>query len=91
MSALSLPEVKKIGFNNDVPGLNLHVQTEVLTRGGLSMRTTVLAGGVVKHVEIHPVPADVSDMFALIALVRAQHQRCLDHIEGAGESWLASI
>jgi hypothetical protein len=91
MSALNLTEAKKIGFNNEVPGLNLHIQTEVLTRRGIVIRTTILAGGVVKHAESHPVPTDVSDMIELAALARAQHQRCFDHIKGAGESWLESI
>ena len=91
MSALNLSEAKKIGFNNDVPGLNVHIQTEVLTRGGLFIRTTILSAGVVKHAESHPVPPDVSDMIALVALVRTQHQRYFDRVKSAGESWLESI
>jgi hypothetical protein len=91
MSTLNLSEAKKIGFNNEVPGLDLHIQTEVLTRGGLVIRTTILAAGVVQHAESHPVPPDVSDMLALVALVRTQHQRCFDHVKGAGKSWRESI
>jgi hypothetical protein len=93
MSNLNVAEAQTIGFNNsvDVGGLTLHLQTEVVKRGGIVIRTTVLDGGVAKSVKNHPVPPDVSDMKALAALVQAQHQRYFDHLKRAGASWLASI
>ena len=80
MSSLNVAEAQTIGFNNsvDVGGLTLHLQTEVVKRGGMVIRTTVLDGGVAKSVTNEPVPPDVSEMDALVALVWAQHQRCFD-------------
>jgi hypothetical protein len=88
MSALNLAEARKIGFNDSVAveGAHLHVQTEVLTRGGVVIRTTVLHGGVTKLVESHPVPPHVSDVGALAMLVQTQHQRCFDQVKRGGVS-----
>jgi hypothetical protein len=90
--ALKLSEARTIGFNDslDVEGISLHIQTEVLTRGGGVIRTTVLRGGVAKFVESQPVPPEVSEMAALTALVRTQHQRCFEHLKRVGASWLES-
>jgi hypothetical protein len=86
MSALNLSEARKIGFNNSVSveGVSLHVQTEVLTRSGIIVRTTVYDGGVTRFVETNAVPAYVSDMRALVALVETQHLRCFEHVKRGG-------
>jgi hypothetical protein len=88
MSTLNLSEAKKIGFNDsvDVQGVSLHVQTEVLTRSGVVIRTTVYHGGVTKFVETHPVPPHVSDVGALVTLVQMQHRRCFEHVKHGGVS-----
>jgi hypothetical protein len=93
MTGLKLADSWRIGFNDsvDVGGKTLHIQTEVLTARGVVIRTTVYDGGVAKWAGKVPVPADVTDMPALEALVRQQHQRCLNHVKGAGEKWLESI
>ena len=93
MSNLNVAEAQTIGFNNsiDVEGVTLHVQTEVVRRGGIVIRTTVLDGGVAKSVKNHPVPPNVSELETLAALVQAQHQHYSDHLRRAGRSWLASI
>jgi hypothetical protein len=86
MPALNLSEAKKIGFNDSVSvgGVSLHVQTEVLTRSGIVIRTTVYDGGVTKFVETQAVPPNVSDVGALVKLVQAQHLRCFDHVKRGG-------
>jgi hypothetical protein len=92
MSGLNPSEARKIGFNEsvEVDGLSLHVQTEVLTRGGLVVRTTVLDGGVTKRVESQPVPPLVTEMAALAELAQNQHRWCLDQLKREGASWLES-
>jgi hypothetical protein len=89
---LKLSDARTVGFNDsvEVGGVSLHVQTEVLTRGGGVIRTTVLRGGVAKFVESQPVPPEVSEIAALTALVRTQHQRCTEHLKRVGASWLES-
>jgi hypothetical protein len=89
---MALEESWKVGFNDsvDVDGRSLHVQTEVLPRVGV-IRTAVYDGGVAKWVNKQPVPPDLSDMEALVVIVRGQHQRCLDHLKRAGAAWLESI
>jgi hypothetical protein len=93
MSGLKLADSWRIGFNDsiDVGGKSLHIQTEVLTARGVAIRTAVYDGGVAKWVEKLPLPPDVTDMQALEALVRNQHQRCIDHVKRAGVAWLESI
>jgi hypothetical protein len=90
---MKIAEPWRIGFNDsvDVGGKMLHVQTEVLTARGVVIRTTVYDGGVAKWVEKSPLPAEITEMPALEALVRQQHQRCFDHLKSAGASWLESI
>ncbi len=92
VSGLSLAEARKIGFNDpvEVAGHTLHVQTEVLTREGVIIRTVVLEGGVVRLAENRPCPPEVSDLAALVARVQSQHGELLDRIRRGGVSWLAS-
>lgn len=90
---VSLAEAAKIGFNEsvDVGGVSLHVQTEVLTRGGGAIRTTILDHGIAKFVKKEAIPSDIPNMDALVTRVKAQHDRYVVHLKRAGASWLESI
>lgn len=84
--SLSPSEAAKIGFNESVVALGrtLHVQTEVLTRDGIVIRTVVLDGGVAVFAERQPCPPDVTDLGAFTALVEAQHQRRIERLRREG-------
>jgi len=92
MSGLRLDDARKIGFNDSVQveEHSLHVQTEVLTRGGIVIRTVILEGGIARFAESRPCPRDVSDLGALVALVESLHKQCLDELKREGAKWLAS-
>ena len=93
MAGVNLAEAAKIGFNEsvDVGGVSLHVQTEVLTRGGGAIRTTILDGGIAKFVKKEIIPEEISGIEALVARVEAQHARYVIHLKRAGASWQESI
>jgi hypothetical protein len=93
MPAVNLAEAAKIGFNEsvDVGGRALHVQTEVLTRGGGAIRTTILDGGIAKFVKKEALPTDLPGLEALATLVKAQHDRYVGHIKKTGALWQDSI
>lgn len=93
MAGLHLGEVKKIGFNASVlvDGRDLHVQTEVLTREGIVIRTTILEGGVAKFAEKRPCPPEVSDLSAFVAVVESQHKQRVEQLRREGAKWLESI
>jgi hypothetical protein len=90
-SGLSLGDARKVGFNDpvEVGGHKLHIQTEVLTREGVVFRTVVLEGGVVRFSENRPCPPEVTDLPALIACVKSQHEELRETIRRGGP-WLAS-
>jgi hypothetical protein len=67
----------------------LRVQTEVVTREGIVLRTVVLEGGVVRFTENRTCPPEVQDMGSLIACVKSQHQEILERTRRGG-AWLAS-
>jgi hypothetical protein len=92
VSGLPLADARKIGFNDpvEIEGHSLHVQTEVITRDGIVIRTIVLEGGIVRFSENRPCPPEVSDLGALVAQVQSQHRERLDKIRRGGEPWLAS-
>ncbi len=77
---LELDAVKRVGFNETVHvgERALHVQTEVLTRDGIVIRTTVLEGGVARLAEGRPCPPEITELNAFEALVLAQHEK---HVE----------
>jgi hypothetical protein len=91
VSDLRLADVRKIGFNDpvEVQGRKLHIQTEVITREGVIFRTVVLEGGVVRFLENRPCPPEITDLGALTACVKSQHEELLDTIK-QGAPWLAS-
>jgi hypothetical protein len=91
MSGVVLDDLKKIGFNEpvDVDGRSLHVQTEVLTRGGVVIRTIILESGVAKVAEDQPCP-DITNLGAFIALVESQHKQVVRQLQRHGPTWPAS-
>jgi hypothetical protein len=91
VSQLSRGDARKIGFNDpvEVEGRKLHVQTEVVTREGIILRTVVLEGGVVRFSENRTCPPEVQDIGSLVACVKSQHQEILETIRRGG-AWLAS-
>jgi hypothetical protein len=87
----SSDEVQKIGFNQSVEraARKLHVQTEVLIRSQITIKTTVLEGGVVRFIDTQTLPADIGNLMGLQeieALVLAQHRRNVEKVTvGAGD------
>jgi hypothetical protein len=77
-----MKEARKIGFNKSVSrsGRTLHVQTEVLGRNELTIRTTVLEHGVVRFSDSQVCPGDVSELEQIRALVLAQHTRLVEQV-----------
>jgi hypothetical protein len=73
----SAHEVQKIGFNESVilESRKLHVQTEVLVRDRVLVKTTVLEGGVVRFVDSDTCPIDGRTLEDVEAFVLAQHRR----------------
>jgi hypothetical protein len=76
MASSASADIRKIGFNDNlqVEGRALHIQTEVLQRGGYVMRTTVLEGGTVRFATSEPCPHDLQDQERIRALVKLQHE-----------------
>ena len=68
-------DLGNIGFNNDVGqgARRLHVQTEVIELANVTIRTTVLDNGAVKHVESQACPTGELDEQQTRALAEAQH------------------
>jgi hypothetical protein len=76
MASSASDDIRKIGFNDhvQVDGRALHIQTEVLQRGGYVMRTTVLEGGTVQFATSEPCPDEARDHERIRALVQSQHE-----------------
>lgn len=70
-------QVCEIGFNQSVlvGGRELHVQTEVLFRDQLIVRTTINDGGVVRLAERLVYEGEPSGVDAIRAVAEAQHTR----------------
>ena len=75
--APSAHEIQKIGFNESVmlESRKLHVQTEVLVKDRVLVKTTVLEGGVVRFVDSDTCSTDGWTFEDVEAFVLAQHQR----------------
>jgi len=84
--APSAHEIQKIGFNESVvlDARKLHVQTEVLVRDRVIVKTTVLEGGIVRFVDSDTCPIDGWTLEDVEAFVLAQHQRNLGRARAAG-------
>lgn len=75
--AVNREAIRKIGFNKYVrlASRELHVQTEVLLRDGILVKTTVLEGGTVLFTDTQACPAEITDVREIEAYVAAQHHR----------------
>lgn len=72
-----------MGYNSDVQhgDRRFHVQTEVVGRESINVRTTVLAGGVVLASESQPCPMDGGDPAVARAFVEAVHREAVGRVE----------
>jgi hypothetical protein len=70
-------ELRKIGFNDsvDVGKRTLHVQTEVIVRDGVLIRTMVLEGGIVRFVDRHVCPPALVAVDEIRAYANSRHER----------------
>ncbi len=70
-------ELRKIGFNDsiDVGTRTLHVQTEVIVRDGVLIRTMVLEGGIVRSVDRHPCPPELVAVDEIRAYANSRHEQ----------------
>lgn len=93
MPPLAPEQLRSIGFNDSVEWdrRSFHVQTEVLVRDGVAIRTIVLEAGTVRFAESRRAPADAEDLGQFSARVEAQHRHFLDELKRAGATWLESI
>lgn len=71
-----LDRIRRIGFNTsvDVGERNLHVQTEVLVRDQVVIRTLVLEGGAIRKAERLPCPEHLQTPEELEEYVRVRHE-----------------
>ena len=90
MAGLAFDQVSKIGFNDPVQvnARTFHVQTEVVLRDGIMIRTTVLEAGVVKLVDARPCASAGDELGAFRALVEAQHEHYIQVLNRSGATWL---
>lgn len=93
MPRLAPQQLRTIGFNDSVESgkRSFHVQTEVLVRDGVAIRTTVLEAGAVRFAESRRLATDPEDLGRFSAEVEAQHRHFLHELEHAGATWLESI
>lgn len=73
-------EVRKIGYNDSVDHgtRQLHVQTEVVVRDGVLIRTMVLEGGIVRLVDRHPCPPELAALEEIRAYAESRHAQHVD-------------
>ena len=90
MSQLEFDVVSKIGFNDPVrvDARTFHVQTEVVFRDQIVIRTTVLEAGVVKLVDSRPFASVDGELNTFRALVEAQHEHYIQKLNRSGATWL---
>ena len=76
-------ELSKIGFNDSLTGdpRKVMVQTEVVGRGPVAIRTRVLHHGVIQSSEKQPL-AETDDIEQIRTAARIQHERILAHAKG---------
>jgi hypothetical protein len=77
-----LAALRDEGFYNHVPVAErtLHVQTEVLTRDFVRIKSTVLEGGRILYGTSQVLPLDVEDVARAKAIVRAQHDAVMAQV-----------
>lgn len=74
---MTIPDAaRKIGYNTPVTvgARTLHVQTEVLGRDRLRIRTTVLERGVVQFTDTQDCAEDSTDVDRIRRAAEAQHE-----------------
>jgi hypothetical protein len=73
-------ELRKIGFNDSVDygARSLHVQTEVMVREHVLIRTMVLEGGVVRLVDRHACPPELTGLEQIRAYAQSRHEQHVD-------------
>jgi hypothetical protein len=71
-------EIQRIGFNESVSfqGRNLHIQTEVLVRDHVLVKTTILERGVVRFAQAATCSRALA-LHEIEAFVIAQHRRAV--------------
>ena len=74
-------EIQKIGFNESVVlgSRTMHVQTEVLVRDGVFVRTTAVEGGFVHFVDTVPCP-DCQTLGEIEEFAVSQHRRSVERV-----------
>lgn len=74
-------EIYEIGFNDQVAvdGRGFHIQTEILGKTDLKIKTTVLEGGSIKHVASRLWSAAIG-VEELQELAATQHQLIIDKV-----------
>lgn len=78
-----MPErCRSIGFNDDVRAgdRSFHVQTEVVGSVEMTVRSTVLEGGIVRYATKRRLPPDLKEIAVARALVEAHHQETLGKV-----------
>ena len=80
-------QLSKIGFNNsvslDIDPRKVMVQTEVVARDEVLIRTRVLHAGVLQASEKHASP-DASSVEQVREAARIQHERILEKVRQGG-------
>jgi hypothetical protein len=73
-------ELRKIGFNESVDSgtRSLHIQTEVAVREQVLIRTMVLEGGIVRLVDRHPCPPELTELEQIRAYAQSRHEQHVD-------------
>jgi hypothetical protein len=73
-------ELCKIGYNDsvEVGQRTLHVQTEVMVKGGVMIRTMILEGGVVRAVDRHPCPPELTELEEIRAYASSRHRQQIE-------------
>ena len=72
--------IGNLGHNDriEVGQRSFDIQTEILERGSLQVRTTVLEAGKVVHTTSAPLSQSAADVESAAATVSAQHQAIIE-------------
>jgi hypothetical protein len=82
-STVALEPLREVGFYNhiSVDQRTLHVQTEVLWRDEIRIKSTVLEGGRILYATSQLLPLDIEDVEQGRAFIQAQHTVVLTQAE----------
>lgn len=75
-------EIKNIGFYNcvELKGRSFHVQTEIISRDLMQIKSTVLEGGTVLDTSVQPYPSHLDDRIQGEAFIQAQHEKMVEQV-----------